>query len=69
MAYIDNPVDSNNCWDDSDFVSYWNEIEHFNENQGWDHGEMLEMIIDKYNDGWSTDEAMNQIEAYLKDND
>jgi len=68
MAYIDNPVDSNNCWDDSDFVSYWNEIEHFNENQGWDYGEMLEMIIDKYNDGWSTDEAMNQIEAYLKDN-
>ena len=69
MAYIDNPVDSNNCWDSSDFIAFLAEVDHYTENAGWDTGDMLEMVIDCYNDGESSDETVNKIVAILKEND
>ena len=69
MAYIDNPVDSTNCWDSSDFIAFLGEVEYFTDNAGWDTGDMLEMVIDCYNAGDSPDETVNKIAAILKEND
>ena len=69
MAYIDNPVDSNNCWDDSDFCAFHAEVEHYNYNDGWDFGDKLEMVIRYYNDGETSDETVGKIVAILKEND
>jgi hypothetical protein len=69
MAYIDNPVDSTNCWDNQDFCVFHAEVEHFTDNAGWDFGDMLEMVIRYYNDGESSDETVNKIVAILREND
>jgi len=69
MAYNDNPVDSTNCWESSDFIAFMAEVEYYTDNAGWDTGDMLEMMVDCYNADLSSDETVNRVGAILREND
>lgn len=58
-------VTTSNCFQNKDFCQWWDDVDAAVDYRGWDDGEMLEILIDLYNENCPVPDAANEaLEAY-----
>ncbi len=60
-----NTVTAADCFDSPAFCAWWDDVEDATDNHGWDDGDMLNMLVELYNEGCPVpDAAADALEAY-----
>ncbi len=58
-------VTAENCFESRAFCAWWDDVEDATDNHGWDDGDMLNMLVELYNEGCPVpDAAADALEAY-----
>ena len=58
-------ITTENCFNDSDFNAFWDEVEMLNGHQGWDCGFALSEMVEHFKEGTPTQDTVAEIQEAI----